>query len=378
MKRTATSYLSATPPSRLSGLKLLLLVTLTCGLFIPAARALVGSVPVTPKSLQSQPGGVIISVETTVAKDGSRHFRIICRPNSNTNTFSALSLSGTTPGPVASSGAMTTEIKPPSVSLNIFQDGKPANVPLLTESCPDDPTHKEKFLCIYEFTVPAAALSAPAVVATGNYINPAGTFTITVLPDASNLVSMFRADYFGMGSGTSYYLKLKDFAEAGQYAIGSGAAILPPPPAKPTPANAADPRLDLKTAVPDLLRLVQAGDFAALAAAYMTPQAYARHFTELSAGNRTALLAMGKDPVIVDGLAAFAKALETIKEAAPVYNSTNDRATFKIQAPSVGGAQAAWSSWATDGIFALPLSPGIMGDLIFVKIDGLWYLKPVE
>ena len=116
-------------------------------------------------------------------------------------------------------------------------------------------------------------------------------------------------------------------------------------PAAASPPPVFDPQSDLKTAVPDLIRLATAGDFPTLLQNYMPPDALAG----MSAEEKAATL---------QGIQAEAQSTEGQQEmifmltAAPTYDATGNRATYTFPGSN-------------------PTRPS----LTFVRLNGRWYIE---
>lgn len=115
----------------------------------------------------------------------------------------------------------------------------------------------------------------------------------------------------------------------------------------PMVAVAADPQADLATAIPDLIRLVRAGDYLAMEQRYLPPQKFAR----LSDGEKALMLEEMQSPRMQEKMQNSLQALESIQGATPVFNDTGEIATFTP--------------------IALPGTPAKM---TFIRLNGLWYL----
>ncbi len=109
----------------------------------------------------------------------------------------------------------------------------------------------------------------------------------------------------------------------------------------------ADPQADLATAIPDLIRLVRAGDYLAMEQRYLPPQKFAR----LSDGEKALMLEEMHSPRMQEKMQNSLQALESIQGSTPVFNDTGEIATFTP--------------------IALPGTPAKM---TFIRLNGLWYL----
>ena len=125
--------------------------------------------------------------------------------------------------------------------------------------------------------------------------------------------------------------------------------VQPPAEVAPEPivASSADPRADLATAIPDLIRLVRAGDYLAMEQRYLPPQKFAR----LTDGEKALMLEEMQSPRMQEKMQNTLQALESIQGSTPVYNDTGEIATFTP--------------------IALPGTPPKM---TFIRLNGLWYL----
>lgn len=141
------------------------------------------------------------------------------------------------------------------------------------------------------------------------------------------------------------------------------------PPAATKPVAADNPQKDLKTAIPDIARLIKRGDFPNYTRTYLAPDKL-KQMPASSIGH--SLEQMVQDPAlaktsqfsdflqqmhqILDG---EAKAWEALESQTPAYNQAGDEATF-TKAKLSASPPYAWSEKET---------------VVFVKINGLWYLK---
>jgi hypothetical protein len=137
-----------------------------------------------------------------------------------------------------------------------------------------------------------------------------------------------------------------------------------PPVANPAP-DSADPQADLKTAIPDIARLLRAGDTVGFRQTYTPPDELAQlgpqYIQQLQARVQQRQAQAAQDPDLQQELQKInegaAEAWEAIEDQTPTFNAAGDEATYQYMLPGVGDA------------------PGAQVPRVFVKIDGKWYLK---
>jgi hypothetical protein len=144
--------------------------------------------------------------------------------------------------------------------------------------------------------------------------------------------------------------------------------IVPPAPKAAATSIAAaqsvaDPQADLKTAIPDIARLVRTGALADWYRTYRPPAEYDADFfrTEQELQDQFARDAeTGANESLQAYGAAFANAIEDLETQTPVYNAAGDEATFQL-----------------DFNVNEPDSPDPAGPrpVTFQKIGGKWYIE---
>jgi hypothetical protein len=153
-------------------------------------------------------------------------------------------------------------------------------------------------------------------------------------------------------------------------------------PASTATASTADPQQDLKTAIPDLLRIVKGGDFKTLVQTYAAPAKRAAllsmfdpssdpDFQKMPPEAQAMILQTMQGPEMKaqlnEMMQTLIAGLESIQDATPTYNDAGDKATYKVTLPP-GSTPAG----------ATPPDSGPGGkdsdDLTFVKVDGRWFM----
>ncbi len=147
------------------------------------------------------------------------------------------------------------------------------------------------------------------------------------------------------------------------------------PPVAPSMQNSAvapspldpngDPQADLSTAIPDLVHLARAGDFLSIYLNYTPPGKVNPDNvrTEQTVLQRIAR-AKATDPklrqIVQAQDDAAARAYEALESQAPTFSDAGDEATYMyLPDPEL-------------------VPNGVPYPMIFVKIDGKWYMKPPE
>ncbi len=154
------------------------------------------------------------------------------------------------------------------------------------------------------------------------------------------------------------------------------ASPAPKPDAAPVAESQpkADPQTDLKTVIPDLVRLVRAGDNLRMVQTYTPPEIWAKigpeYTQQFQKIVQPKLDAANRDPemerrwrMISEPAAGSYEALE---KQTPTFNANGDEATYIFTLPE-----------ATDlvnGTYT-GTSTGPKIPLVFVKINGKWYFK---
>jgi hypothetical protein len=137
----------------------------------------------------------------------------------------------------------------------------------------------------------------------------------------------------------------------------SAPAPAPAPAADTGTASTGNPQADLSTAIPDVARLMRAGDFAMLTKTYMPPDKYAS-MTPQQQQQMAMMAAMAQSPEAKPMFDALADSFASLKDQTPTYNDAKDEATYML-APPAG--------------MAPPNTPP--QPVTFVKINGQWYMK---
>ncbi len=130
-------------------------------------------------------------------------------------------------------------------------------------------------------------------------------------------------------------------------------AVVPPlAPVAEAPAAAParfDPQTELITAIPDFIRLAQAGDFATLMLTYMPPDALAKVPEEQRAAIGQMMQTQMQSPQGQQRLQSLIADMQAVQNTAPALDSTGTRATYTLPAGSP--------------------EPTV----VFVKVNGRWY-----
>lgn len=113
----------------------------------------------------------------------------------------------------------------------------------------------------------------------------------------------------------------------------------------PTPALVSDPQADLSTAVPDLIRLAQAGNFAAVYQMYVPPDVLARMSPDELAMRIQRMQTASQTP-------AGQMQMQAMLATPPTYDDTGMHATIALPAGSPSGDH-----------------------ITFVKVNGRWYVQ---
>ncbi len=124
------------------------------------------------------------------------------------------------------------------------------------------------------------------------------------------------------------------------------------PIATPTPDTKADPQVDLKTAIPDIARLLRAGDKAGILQTYTEPgRVNSAQMQRLQALQQQAQ----GDPTLQRLNEAAAESYEALEALTPTYNDAGDEATYAFV------------------MFGGGINPDTNAEVTFVKINGKWY-----
>jgi len=143
-------------------------------------------------------------------------------------------------------------------------------------------------------------------------------------------------------------------------------AVTPKPETAPMATSTyADPQTDLKTAIPDLARLAEAGDWAVIDENYYPPGSIDSSIIQRTrAQQQQAAMVAAQNPKLQQQMQqthqAAARSWAALEAQTPTYNATGDEATY-MYSVELGGGQI------------LPPRPQT-----FVKINGKWYVKPPE
>jgi hypothetical protein len=124
----------------------------------------------------------------------------------------------------------------------------------------------------------------------------------------------------------------------------------------------ADPQADLKTAIPDIARLIRAGDLIAFYEKYTPPDKFdPQQIQRIQAQQRQNASNAPHNLQMQNFLQAIkdgaAQAYDAIEFQTPTYNDAGNEATYLFTLPTLDG------------------KPGKQISRIFVKIDDKWYLK---
>jgi len=127
------------------------------------------------------------------------------------------------------------------------------------------------------------------------------------------------------------------------------ASVTPVVAAKPaTPApSGPDPRAEVKTALPEAIRLISAKDYSGFIKEFMPPSA--AKASGMTAEQMASMVAMA--PQAGESFAKLLPALQAVKDLTPTMDASGNKATYTLNPPI-----------------------GDIKDLNFVKEDGLWYL----
>ncbi len=125
------------------------------------------------------------------------------------------------------------------------------------------------------------------------------------------------------------------------------------------PAEPVDTQAELKTAIPDIVRLLRAGDPVDAYKTYTPPNEFnaqaAQQMQELQLqAQATAVQDPELRQLMQKAQAEIVQAYEALEEQTPTLNATGDEATYMFAMPRTG------------------IQP-----LTFVKIDGKWYIKNI-
>jgi hypothetical protein len=163
-------------------------------------------------------------------------------------------------------------------------------------------------------------------------------------------------------------------------------SIIAPPIAPPVPksdsapaatvktVSGADPQTDLKTVIPDLVRLVRSGDTLAEMQTYTQPAIwtkmgpeYIQKYKEII---QPKLDAAARDPEMERRRRMVsepvARSYEALEKQTPTFNAKGDEATYILTMPAVTDLVNGTYTGTNTG----PKVP-----LVFVKINGKWYFK---
>jgi hypothetical protein len=123
----------------------------------------------------------------------------------------------------------------------------------------------------------------------------------------------------------------------------------------------ADPQSDLKTAIPDLARMWDTDDLAAIVRTYAPPDELAKSPWLLQHAQDATNFRMTAEPDLKADLHKVdereAQELESIENQTPTFNDAGDKATYTVYSPP-------------DEDYP----NGEEGSVTFVKINGKWYL----
>jgi len=122
-----------------------------------------------------------------------------------------------------------------------------------------------------------------------------------------------------------------------------------------------DPRSELKTAIPDIVRLLEANDFATYLREYMPPDKLAAIIKETKLTFDQIVAKAQTDPAYQQQAVLEVAILKTLGGVIPAVNAAGDEATYPIN-------PANFTSYATPG------GPRIPSAVAFVKIAGQWHL----
>lgn len=125
--------------------------------------------------------------------------------------------------------------------------------------------------------------------------------------------------------------------------------------------ESADPQTDLKTAIPDIARLLRSGDTLGFRQTYTPPDELAQLGPQYIQKLQALQAQAAQDPDLQQELQKIsegaAEAWEAVEDQTPTFDAVGDEATYLYMLPGVGDA------------------PGAQVPRVFVKIDGKWYLK---
>ncbi len=155
-------------------------------------------------------------------------------------------------------------------------------------------------------------------------------------------------------------------AERGSIAKGTSltanATAADSPSAGSTPtATGPDPRAQLKTAIPDIVRLLEANDFATYLQEYMPPDKLAAMIKATNLTFDQIVTTAKTNPVFQRQAHLEVAILKTLGGITPAVNAAGDEATYPIN-------PANFSS------YTIPGDPRIPSGVNFVKITGQWHL----
>ncbi len=145
--------------------------------------------------------------------------------------------------------------------------------------------------------------------------------------------------------------------------VNSQTTTSAPPVAAPAEA---DPQADLKTAIPDIVRLFRAGDDAAFEQTYTPPDKLdPERIQQLQAQQQQIRDMVAQDPrmlpMMQSGIDTAAQSYEALETQTPTFNASGDEATYMLTRLKVSNGKV------------------VLGDtqipMTFVKINGKWYWK---
>jgi len=114
-----------------------------------------------------------------------------------------------------------------------------------------------------------------------------------------------------------------------------------------TAPSGPDPRADIKTALPEAIRVLIAKDYAGFIKEFMPPSAAKQ--AGMTPDQMAGMIAMA--PQMGDSMAKLLPALQSIKDQTPTIDPTGNSATFTLSTPVEN-----------------------QNNITFVKENGLWYL----
>ncbi len=135
------------------------------------------------------------------------------------------------------------------------------------------------------------------------------------------------------------------------------------------PPNSSDPQADLKTAIPEIARLVRAGDWATFRETYTSPdKADPRDIQKMRDVQQQTEIDVSKDPkygqFMQQQYEAMAESFEALENQTPIFSAAGNEATYQYATPAFSNGK---------------MVQGVIPEaMTFVKINGKWYFGPAK